>query len=193
MCVASVFLMAYMVYEFIFVNEGQPWDVTETVRPRCFRKLPTRQVERMDARDFQVLFIDNLPWKLDLSEGLGARGCHHVQETDRGQVKWWRFLRHKGDRNMLVRQLMAGVLTLSAYVGYCAETERIYMSLHALSQRMVGSVSWPKNQYITVRALVQRMHKRVCDRMGVTIRSTLKARLGLGWFEYMFGRLFVTC
>ena len=28
MCVASVFLMAYMVYEFIFVNEGQPWDVT---------------------------------------------------------------------------------------------------------------------------------------------------------------------
>lgn len=182
-----------MVYEFIFVNEGQPWDVTETVRPRCFRKLPTRQVERMDARDFQVLFIDNLPWKLDLSEGLGARGCHHVQETDRGQVKWWRFLRHKGDRNMLVRQLMAGVLTLSAYVGYCAETERIYMSLHALSQRMVGSVSWPKNQYITVRALVQRMHKRVCDRMGVTIRSTLKARLGLGWFGYMFGCLFVTC
>ena len=72
---------------------------------------------------------------------------------------------------------MAGVLTLSAYVGYCAET-RIYMSLHALSQRMVGSVSWPKN---------------VRDRMGVTIRSTLKARLGLGWFEYMFGRLFVTC
>ena len=69
MCVASVFLMAYMVYEFIFVNEGQPWDVTESVRPRCFRKLPTRQVERMDARDFQVLFIDNLPWKLDLSEG----------------------------------------------------------------------------------------------------------------------------
>ena len=116
--------------------------------------------------------------------------CHHVQETDRGQVKWWRFLRHKGDRNMLVRQLMAGVLTLSAYVGYCAETERTYTSLHALSQRMVGSVSWPKNQYITVRALVQRMHKRVCDRMGVTIRSTLKARLGLGWFGYMFGCLF---
>ena len=133
----------------------------------------------MIAQDYQVLYLDNLPWKLSLAEVI-SDGCHH--QTAR--AKMWRFVRHRGDREMIVQQCTAGIVTLSAFVGYCHESERVYLALRTLSQRTVASVSWEKSAFVTTRALLNRVHRGVCDRMNVSCQSRIKVG---------FGCLFLLC
>ena len=128
----------------------------------------------MIAQDYQVLYLDNLPWKLSLAEVI-SDGCHH--QTAR--AKMWRFVRHRGDREMIVQQCTAGIVTLSAFVGYCHESERVFLALRTLSQRTVASVSWEKSAFVTTRALLNRVHRGVCDRMNVSFKAGLRSVLGV--------------